>query len=77
MMTKKGIMIAIGLALLAGAVLFVACAPPKSEPVRTVAIADGDFDPANWGKAYPLEYESWQKTKDPKPAGMSKYKKGF
>jgi nitrite reductase (cytochrome c-552) len=76
-MNRKGIMIALGLIVLAGATWFVACAPPKSEPVKTVAIADGDFDPANWGKAYPLEYESWAKTKDPKPAGMSKYKKGF
>ena len=42
-----------------------------------MTIADGDFDPANWGKAYPLEYESWLKTKDPRPAGKSKYKKGF
>ncbi|MEW6185980.1 MAG: ammonia-forming cytochrome c nitrite reductase subunit c552 [Thermodesulfobacteriota bacterium] len=57
--------------------LFYACSPPKPEPVKTVAIADGDFDPANWGKAYPLEYESWLKTEDPRPSGKSKYKKGF
>ncbi|HMK64544.1 MAG TPA: ammonia-forming cytochrome c nitrite reductase subunit c552 [Thermodesulfobacteriota bacterium] len=65
------------LLLIAGGFLFYACAPSKPEPVKTVAIADGDFDPANWGKAYPLEYESWLKTKDPKPAGKSKYKKGY
>ena len=23
--------------------------------------------PANWGKLFPLEYDSWLKTKDPKP----------
>jgi nitrite reductase (cytochrome c-552) len=57
--------------------LFYACSPPKPEPVKTVSIADGDFDPANWGKAYPLEYESWLKTQDPRPSGKSKYKKGF
>jgi nitrite reductase (cytochrome c-552) len=76
-MKRKGILIAMGLIVLAGAFWFVACAPPKSESIKTVAIADGDFDPANWGKAYPLEHESWAKTKDPRPAGKSKYKKGF
>ena len=53
-----------------------ACSPPKPEPVKTGTIADGDFDPANWGKLYPLEYDSWLKTKDPKPP-KSKYKKGY
>ena len=27
------------------------CSPQKTEPVRPVKIADGDIDPANWGKA--------------------------
>ena len=31
---------------------------PKPEPVKTGTIADGDYDPANWGKLYPLEYDS-------------------
>ncbi len=52
------------------------CSPPKSEPVKTVTIADGEVDPAVWGKAYPLEYDYWLKTKDPKPP-KSKYKKGY
>ncbi|MEW6265186.1 MAG: ammonia-forming cytochrome c nitrite reductase subunit c552 [Thermodesulfobacteriota bacterium] len=56
---------------------FTACSPPKSEPVKPVAIADGDYDPANWGKAWPLEYDYWLKTKDPKPTGKSRYKKGW
>ena len=60
-----------GIILLAGA-----CSPPKPEPVKTGTIADGDYDPANWGKVYPLEYDSWLKTKDPKPP-KSKYKKGY
>jgi len=76
-MKRRGWTIMLGLIGLAGVWGLYACAPSKPEPVKTVAIADGDFDPANWGKAYPLEYDSWLKTKDPKPAGMSKYKKGF
>ena len=61
-----------GIILLAGA-----CSPPKPEPVKTGTIADGEIDPAKWGQVYPLEYDSWLKTKDPKPAGKSKYKKGW
>jgi len=65
------LMVLAGIILLAGA-----CSPPKPEPVKTGTIADGDYDPANWGKLYPLEYDSWLKTKDPKPP-KSKYKKGY
>lgn len=53
------------------------CKPPKTEPVRPVKIADGEIDPAEWGKAYPIEYELWKKTEEPTPAGKSKYKRGF
>ena len=60
-----------GIILLAGA-----CSPPKPEPVKTGTIADGDYDPANWGKLYPLEYDSWLKSKDPKRPG-SKYRKAM
>lgn len=77
-MKKIKFMLVVALFIAAGGLLLIhGCSPSKPEPVKTVTIADGDFDPANWGKAYPLEYESWLKTKDPKPAGMSKYKKGF
>ena len=61
-----------GIILLAGA-----CSPPKPEPVKTVSIPDGEYDPAVWGKAYPLEYDSWLKSKDPNPPGLSKYRKGW
>ena len=30
-----------------------------------------------WGKAYPLEYDSWLKSKDPNAPGLSKYRKGW
>ena len=76
-MKKIKLVLVITLIIATGGLLVLACSPSKPEPVKTVSIADGDFDPANWGKAYPLEYESWLKTQDPKPAGKSKYKKGF
>ena len=52
------------------------CPPPKTEQVRPVKIADGDVDPANWGKAYPTEYDLWKKTAEPGEY-KSKYKRGF
>jgi nitrite reductase (cytochrome c-552) len=45
--------------------------------VQPVTIADGEMDPAKWGKAYPSNYDSWLATKEPRPAGKSRYKKGF
>lgn len=57
--------------------LVIGCAPPKSEPVKTVSIPDNEIDPAVWGKAYPTEYELWKKTEEPTPTGKSTYKKGF
>jgi nitrite reductase (cytochrome c-552) len=53
------------------------CPPTKTEPIRPVEIKDGDYDPANWGKAYPVNYELWKKTEEPTPVGKSKYKRGF
>jgi nitrite reductase (cytochrome c-552) len=57
--------------------LSYSCTPPKTEPVRPVKIADGDIDPANWGKAFPIHYDLWKKTEEPTEAGKSKYKRGF
>jgi nitrite reductase (cytochrome c-552) len=53
------------------------CAPERPEPVRTGTIADGEIDPAKWGKVYPLNYDSWAKTENPRAAGKSRYKKGW
>jgi len=53
------------------------CSPQKAEKVQPVKIADNDYEPANWGKAYPVNYELWKKTEEPTPAGKSKYKRGF
>lgn len=48
---------------------------PESSEVRE--IAPDEYDPEVWGRVYPLQYESWLKTKDPKPAGKSAYKRGW
>ncbi|MHB8068557.1 MAG: ammonia-forming cytochrome c nitrite reductase subunit c552 [Desulfobaccales bacterium] len=75
-MKKKAPIFFLWAAVLAGFVLLCGCSPPKSEPVKTVAIPDGEYDPAVWGKAYPLEYDSWLKSKEPNPPG-SKYRRGW
>lgn len=49
----------------------------QPEAVRPGTIADSEFEPASWGAVYPLEYDSWRKTGEPRPAGLSKYKKGW
>ncbi|MDG4475012.1 ammonia-forming cytochrome c nitrite reductase subunit c552 [Thiovibrio frasassiensis] len=64
--------------LVTGGVLLTGCkGPEKVEAVRAVKIADGEMDPAEWGKAYPVHYDLWKKTAEPTPAGKSKYKRGF
>ncbi|ACX52972.1 Nitrite reductase (cytochrome; ammonia-forming) [Ammonifex degensii KC4] len=60
-------LISLTLLLLAG------CAPPKAEMVKTGSIPPGEVDPAVWGKVYPLEYDSFMKTKEG-GQGQSKYK---
>jgi nitrite reductase (cytochrome c-552) len=66
---------------LLGLILFgfflVTCAPDKPEPVRVGTIEPNEFNPEEWGKVYPIHYESWQKTGEPKPAGKSRYRKGW
>ncbi|NJD57052.1 MAG: ammonia-forming cytochrome c nitrite reductase subunit c552 [Nitrospirae bacterium] len=77
-MKKKRITQAIFLVLITVGLMFLyGCPPPKTEQVQAVKIADGEIDPAQWGKAYPAEYELWKKTDEPTPAGKSKYKRGF
>jgi nitrite reductase (cytochrome c-552) len=77
-MKRHGESFVVWLLCLAGIIFLAgACSPSKPEPVKTGTIAEGEIDPAKWGQVYPLEYDSWLKTKDPKPAGRSKYKKGY
>ncbi len=59
------------------AAVIPSCSPQKAEMVRPVKIADNDYEPADWGKAYPVNYELWKKTEEPTPAGKSRYKRGF
>ncbi|MDD5204578.1 MAG: ammonia-forming cytochrome c nitrite reductase subunit c552 [Desulfobacterales bacterium] len=63
--------------LFLGVYVLNSCAPSEPQPVQTVTIADGEIDPAKWGKGYPSNYDSWLATKEPRPAGKSRYKKGF
>ena len=64
------------LALMAVVTIGAGCAPKKVEPVKTATIPNGTVEPTVWGKVYPIEYELWQKTGEPNPAGKSRYKKG-
>ncbi|MBI4678327.1 MAG: ammonia-forming cytochrome c nitrite reductase subunit c552 [Elusimicrobia bacterium] len=63
--------------LAAGAASWWACSPPEAKPVRPVKVSVGEIDPAEWGKAWPLHYVSWALTREPSPAGSSRYKRGF
>jgi len=76
-MTARKFLILWAMVFVGAILLLAACSPPKPEPVKTVSIPDGEYDPAVWGKAYPLEYDSWLKSKDPNPSGLSKYRKGW
>ena len=58
-------------------ILMISCGGDKPEMFKAGVIADNEVDPAVWGKIFPLQYESWSKTKDPKIPEKSMYKKGF
>ncbi len=45
--------------------------------VKTAQIGEEEFDPAKWGEVFPLQYESWLKTKEPRPKDRSFYKRGW
>ncbi|GAB4388136.1 MAG: ammonia-forming cytochrome c nitrite reductase subunit c552 [Thermodesulfovibrionales bacterium] len=71
------ITLALVLAVAAALVMAAGCKPPKTEVVKPVTIEKGDYEPENWGKAYPVHYDLWKKTAEPTPVGKSKYKRGF
>jgi len=57
--------------------IFISCGGDKPEMFKAGSIAENEFDPEVWGKIFPLQYESWKKTKDPRPTGKSMYKRGW
>ena len=65
------------LAILAATAVWSGCTQKRVEPMKTVEIADGAIDPAEWGKVYPLQYKQWKLTSEPTPAGKSRYKRGY
>jgi nitrite reductase (cytochrome c-552) len=65
------------LVILSPVLFLAACQKPAPQQVVAVKIADGEIDPEQWGKAYPVEYELWKRTEEPTPVGKSKFKRGF
>ncbi|MEW6659094.1 MAG: ammonia-forming cytochrome c nitrite reductase subunit c552 [Thermodesulfobacteriota bacterium] len=77
MMKRNAALVIVWTTVLAGGFFFLwGCSPQKPEPVKTAAIPDGEYDPAVWGRVYPLEYDSWLQSKEPNPPG-SKYRRGW
>ncbi|MFA6317391.1 MAG: ammonia-forming cytochrome c nitrite reductase subunit c552 [Elusimicrobiota bacterium] len=58
-------------------ILLWGCGSRNPEAVTPVKVSEGEIDPAEWGKAWPLHYLSWASTREPAPAGMSRYKRGY
>jgi nitrite reductase (cytochrome c-552) len=57
--------------------LFMFACSKSPDPVKIVQIQKNEYEPSVWGKNYPAEYELWEKTKEPTPAGKSFYKRGW
>jgi len=57
--------------------MFFAACTKNAEPIKVSEIKEGEYEPKEWAKNYPLEYEGWKATEDPTPAGKSYYKKGW
>lgn len=73
----KNIILPLLIVLAIAAITMPGCQPEKAEMLKPVKIADNDYEPEDWGKAYPVNYELWKKTAEPTPVGKSKYKRGF
>lgn len=48
-----------------------------ADPIKIAKLDKKEYDPEKWKINYPYEYEGWEKTKEPTPAGKSYYKKGW
>ena len=60
---KKSVIVLVILILALPILFLYKCAPSELQPIKVGLVPDNEFDPEEWGKVYPLEYESWQKTK--------------
>jgi len=72
----KKILIIVSVLFLFG-LFFISCGGDKPEVFRAGVIGEKEFDPEVWGKVFPLQYESWLKTEEPKPSSLSMYRKGW
>jgi nitrite reductase (cytochrome c-552) len=57
--------------------LAVSACSKKAEPIKIAELKPGEYEPKEWAKNWPLEYEGWEATANPTPAGKSYYKKGW
>ncbi len=74
MWNKKGFLLLVILGLAAVVLAAVVVQAFVLKPASTLKLAhlpEGEYDPAVWGKYYPLEYESYQKNREmaPSPTG--------
>lgn len=65
-----GVLAAFALAVLVG------CAKAPANVNPYLKVAPNSTDPAAWAELYPTEYAQWFATSEPRPDGMSKYKRG-
>lgn len=80
MLTSARTRITVAAALVVGLLLTVAlggCGMVGEKPVPEPAAPAGEHDPAVWGEKYPAVHQTWLNTADPRPAGKSRYKRGF
>ena len=63
--------------LAAPLLLFFAACSKNAEPIKVSEIKAGEYEPKEWAKNYPLEYEGWEATANPTAPGKSYYKKGW
>ncbi|PKN95837.1 MAG: ammonia-forming cytochrome c nitrite reductase subunit c552, partial [Chloroflexi bacterium HGW-Chloroflexi-5] len=74
MKSKNGFLkILLGIALIVLIVILVRVfLLPPAAAIKLAAIPDTEYDPAVWGKHYPLEYQSYLKNKEmaPSPTGF-------
>ncbi len=78
--TKAVLSVLVVMSILLGIVLLRVFVAKPDSPVKLVQIPEGEYDPAVWGKYYPLEYKSYLKNREMTPSptgfgGSEKYQK--